>query len=134
MTRLILTGSLIPEFTKSDFADLAVDFSFRFVWGPLPSPDELATYLGARTPDHGPGCHWSDFAGAWGRSKNKSRRDLRLGEVCQQSEPNSRLLLVWLLDYFGSHPETVARFKLRLVDLERIGFNRLGKWQPPAVD
>src|SRR3981081_4522811 len=80
MARLILTGWLIPDFTKSDFADLAVDFSFRFVWGPLPSPDELATYLGARTPDHGPGCHWSDFARGWGRSKNKSRRDLGLAE------------------------------------------------------
>jgi hypothetical protein len=50
MKRLILAGCPIPEFTKSDFADLAVDFFFRFVWGELPSPDELATYLGARTP------------------------------------------------------------------------------------
>ena len=48
MTRLILTGWLIPEFTKPDFADLAVDFFFRFVWGPLPPPDELGAYLGAR--------------------------------------------------------------------------------------
>jgi hypothetical protein len=31
MTRLILTCSLIPEFTKPDFSDLAVEFSFRFV-------------------------------------------------------------------------------------------------------
>src|ERR1700736_2507275 len=143
MTRLILTGSLIPEFTKSDFADLAVDFSFRFVWGPLPSPDELATYLGARTHDHGPGCHWSDFAGAWGRSKNKSRRDLGLAEFCHQyenvqlcfgTEAKAQLLLIWLLDYFRSHPETVARLKLRLVDLEMIGLDRLGKWQPAAGD
>src|SRR5437588_10981138 len=62
MKPLILTGSLIPEFTRSDFADLAVDFHFRFVWGPLPAPDELANYLGARTSGHGPGRHWSDFA------------------------------------------------------------------------
>src|SRR5882757_9607960 len=142
MTRLILTGSLIPEFTKSDFADLAVDFSFRFVWGPLPSRDELATYLGARMPDHSPGCHWSDFASGWDRSNNRSRRDLGLAEFCQQyetvelwfdTEPNAQLLLIWLLDYFRSHPEAVARLKLRLVDLEMIELERLGKWMPPAV-
>jgi hypothetical protein len=142
MTRLILTSCLIPEFTKSDFADLAVDFPFRFVWGPLPPPDEIANYLGARTPNHGPGRHWSDFASAGGRSKSGSRRDLGLAEFCQHyetvelwfdTEPNAQLLLVWLLDYFQSHPETVARLRLRLVDLEMIGIDRLGKWQPPAV-
>ncbi len=143
MKRLILTSCLMPEFTKSDFADLAVDFFFRFVWGPLPSPDELATYLGPRGPDHAPGHHWSDFAVRWSQSENRSRRDLGLAEFCQQygtvelwfdTEPNAQLCLVWLLDYFQSHPETVARLKFRLVDLAMIGLERLGKWQPPAVD
>jgi hypothetical protein len=143
MTRLILTSCWIPEFTKSDFADLAVDFSFRFVWGPLPSPDELATYLGPRTPEHAPGHHWSDFAARWSQSENRSRRDLSLAEFCQQYEtvelwfdtqPHAQLRLVWLLDYFRSHPETVARLKFRLVDLAMIELERLGKWQPPAVD
>jgi hypothetical protein len=141
--RLILTSCLMPEFTKSDFADLTVDFFFRFVWGPLPSPDELATYLGPRGPDHAPGHHWSDFAVRWSQSENRSRRDLDLAEFCQQygtvelwfdTEPNAQLCLVWLLDYFQSHPETVARLKFRLVDLAMIGLERLGKWQPPAVD
>jgi hypothetical protein len=66
-----------------------------------------------------------------------------LAEFCRQyetvelwfdMEPNAQLQLVWLLDYFRSHPETVARLKLRLVDREMIGVDRLGKWQPPAVD
>jgi hypothetical protein len=35
MKSLILTGWLIPEFTKPDFADLAVDFFFRFVDPPM---------------------------------------------------------------------------------------------------
>ena len=143
MKRLILTSCLMPEFTKSDFADLAVDFFFRFVWGPLPSPDELATYLGPRGPDHAPGHHWSDFAVRWSQSEHRSCRDLGLAEFCQQygtvelwfdTEPNAQLCLVWLLDYFQSHPETVARLKFRLVDLAMIGLERLGKWQPPAVD
>src|SRR5258708_3517764 len=143
MTRLILTGWLIQELPKPDFADLGVDFFFRFVWGSLPSPDDLAAFLGPRAPDHEAGHHWSDFASRWSRSENRSRRDLSLAEFCQQYEtvelwfdtqPNAQLRLVWLLDYFRSHPETVARLKFRLVDLAMIGLERLGKWQPPAVD
>ncbi len=112
MKSLILTGWLIPEFTKPDFADLAVDFSFRFVWGPLPSPDELAAHLGPRAPDHAPGHHWSDFASRWSRSENRSRRDLSLAEFCQQYEtvelwfdtqPNAQLRLVWELGKWRPH-------------------------------
>ena len=142
MKPLILTSRLVPEFTEPEFADLALDFFFRFGWGELPSPDELATYLGPRTPDVEPGHHWSDFASGWGQSKSRSRRDLSLAEFCQQYEtvelwfdtqPNAQLSLVWLLDYFRSYPETVARLKFRLVDLAMIELHRLGEWRPPMV-
>jgi hypothetical protein len=144
MKPLILTGFSIPEFREPDFADLAVDFFFRFVWGEPPSADELASYLGLRTPDKGPrsGRHWSDFAGRMNRSKNSSHRDLGLAEFCQQYDtvelwfdtaPTAQLQLIWLLDHFRSHPKTVARLEFRLVDLEMIGLQRLGKWNPPAV-
>ena len=86
MKPLILTGWLMPELNTQEFCDLAVDFSFRFVWGALPSADELATYLGARTRGRGRGDHWSDFAVRWARSKNRSRRKLGLAEFCQQYE------------------------------------------------
>ena len=69
MKPLVLTGWLIPDFIDSNFADLAVHFPFHFVWGQLPSPDELAAYLGLRT-DHRPGRHWSDFTLGWEQSKN----------------------------------------------------------------
>src|SRR3954447_16470724 len=143
MRPLILTGWVIPEFIKSEFADLAVDFFFRFGWGALPSPDELATYLGPGTPDIRPAHHWSDFARPCGQSKNRSGRDLSLAEFCQQYEtvelwfdidPNAQLQLIWLLDYFRSYPKIVARLKLRLVDCEMIGLEGFGKWRPPAVD
>jgi hypothetical protein len=143
MRPLILTGWVIPEFIKSEFADLAVDFFFRFGWGALPSLDELATYLGPGTPDIKPGDHWSDFASRWSQSKSGSGRDLSLAEFCQQYEtvelwfdtqPNAQLKLVWLLDYFRSYPETVARLKFRLVDRAMIELRQLGKWLPPAVD
>src|SRR5258705_2447108 len=136
MKRLILAGWLIPEFTKPDFADLAVEFFFRFGWGPLPSPDELAAYLGPRTPDHAPGHHWS-------QSENRNSRDLSLAEFCQQYEtvelwfdmrPDAQLKLIWLLDYFRSHPKAAARLKLRIFDLEMIELRELGKWRPHMVD
>jgi hypothetical protein len=144
MKPLILTSCLMPEFIQSDFADLAADLFFRFVWGPLPPLDELAaTYLGPRTHAHRSSVHWSDYASGWGRSKNKRRRNLGLAEFCMQYEtvelwfdtdPNAQLRLVWLLDYFRSHPEIIARLKLRLVNVEMIRLERLGKWHPPAVD
>jgi hypothetical protein len=143
MKPLILTGWLAPEFTESEFADLAVNFFFRFGWGQLPSPDELATYLGPHTSDVEPGHHWSDFATRWDQSENQIRGTLSLAEFCQQYEnvelwfdtrPNAQLQLIWLLDHFRSYPETIARLKFRLVDLEMIGLDRLGKWRPPVVN
>jgi hypothetical protein len=144
MTRLILTGESGTSLMRSDLADVAILFSFRFVWGPLPSADELASYVAARSDKHGPGSHWSDFGGRW-RHANKGRKDLGLVEFCQQYEtvelwfdpgPNDQLLLIWLLDYFGSHPETAARLRLRLVDFELIGATpeELARWQVPVLD
>jgi hypothetical protein len=143
MKPLILTGWLAREFTEPEFADLALGFFFSFGWGPLPSPDELATYLGPRTANVLPGHHWSDFATKWSGSTNLKHRDLSLAEFCQQYEtvelwfdtrPDAQLRLIWLLDYFRSYPKTVAKLKFRLVDLAMIELDRFGKWRPPAVD
>jgi hypothetical protein len=143
MKPLILTGWLTPEFNRLGLADLVVDFPVRFVWGPLPSPDELSDYLGACTPAHRPSEHWSTYGSRWSQSENESREDWGLAEFCQQYEtvelwfdtkPNAQLQLIWLLDYFRSRPSIVARLKLRLIDIEMIGIDRFGKWMPPAVD
>lgn len=110
MKPLILTDQPTREFTDPEFADLTVCFIFRFGWGPLPSTDELATYLGPGTPDLEHGHHWSDFATGWKRSRNDHLDDLSLGEFCQHYEtvelwfdtqPNAQLTLIWLLDHFG---------------------------------
>jgi hypothetical protein len=127
MTRLILTGESGVDLMRSDLADVAIVFCFRFVWGPLPSPDELATYLAARSDQHPPGTHWSDFGGRWHRA-NKGCKDLGLVEFCQQYEtvelwfdpgPNDQLQLIWLLDYFRSHPETATSWEIGSL-LERL--------------
>jgi len=144
---LILTGWPIDEFEETNLGDLQAVFFFNFTWGKLPSPAKLAAHLGARTPDHGPrqGDHWSDFASRWNLSKTKSLRDLSLAEFCQQYEivelwfdtrPDAQLQLIWLLDYFHSYPETMARLKLRLLTQDMIAVRPggFGKWRPPLVD
>ena len=91
------------------------------------------------------GDHWSDFASRWELSKAKRFRNLSLAEFCQQYEtvelwfdtsPEAQLQLIWLLDYFRSYPETVARLKLRLVNRDMIELSPegFGKWSPPLVD
>src|ERR1700716_509795 len=81
MKPLILTGWLIPDFTKSDYADLAVWFFFRFVWGALPSPHELETYFGARMPDQAPGSHWSGFFRRMGAEQKQESQKSGVGRV-----------------------------------------------------
>jgi hypothetical protein len=144
MKPLILCGGSGVSLMHTDIADLVVPFISRFVWGPLPSPDDLATYLAARSGKHGPGSHWSDYAGRWCRA-SKDRKDLGLIEFCEQYQtielwfdpgPNDQLQLIWLLDYFRFHPEIVARLRMRLVDFDLVGASHeeLGRWQVPAVD
>ena len=127
MKRLILTSLSGASLIRTDLGDLVVYFCARFVWGPLPSPDELSNYLGARSDDPRPGDHWSVFVGRWPSAINKAGRDIGLIEFCLQFEtvelwfepaPNDQLQLIWLLDYFRSHPEVVARLRLRLVDFD----------------
>jgi hypothetical protein len=144
MTRLILTSDSGFSLERSDLADIVIPFSFRFVWGPLPSPDDLATYLAARSDNHAAGTHWSDYVGRW-RPATKVHKDYGLLEFCQHCEtielwfdpaPKDQLQLVWLLDYFRSHPQIVGRLRLRLIDYDLIGVSSegLGRWKMPVVD
>jgi hypothetical protein len=143
MTRLILTNSAIPDFTRRGYADLAVEFYLRFVWGRLPPLGKLAaTYLGARVPSRDHALNWSSAPAKWNRSKNSEHRDLGLAEFCElyetvelwfEAEPNAQLQLIWLLDYFRSHPKVVSGLKLRLVDSEIAELGGPDKW-PPVVD
>ncbi len=147
MKPLILSGESGVSLMDTDLADLVVPFIFRFVWGPLPSPDELATYLAARSDKHGPGSHWSDYAVRWGRASkdSKDRKDLGLIEFCGQYQtielwfdpgPNDQLQLIWLLDYFRSHANIVAKLRLRLVDFSLLvaTSGELERWKGPALD
>jgi hypothetical protein len=94
----------------------------------LPSPDELASYVAARSEKHGPGEHWSNFVGLW-RHGSKARRELALFEFCRPYEiielwfdpaPDDQLQLICWLDWFKSYPEISAKLKLRLIDFNLI--------------
>jgi hypothetical protein len=143
MKRLILTSQSGTGLYRTELADAVVCFIFRFVWGPLPSPEELATYLAEFSDSHGPGTHWSTYAYRWPRDDSASRA-LGLVELCRSCEvvelwfdpsPNDQLQLVWLLDYLHFHPDIVPRLRLRLVDfnLIRASAEELGRWEVPAV-
>src|SRR6202012_1118640 len=147
MKPLILTGWMLKDFMRPNVADLAIFVYFKFAWGPLPSTDELAAYFNPLPSDDGArsDAHWSDFASRWNQSENKDYGNLALAEFCQLYEivelwvdtrPQNQLELIWLLDYFHSHPEVMPRLKLRLLRLDMIGFpnNELGEWRPPLVD
>jgi len=126
MKRLILTSSSGTNLSRTGLADLVITSFFRFAWGPLPCPDELAAFLGPRSKEQGSGYHWSGYVGGWGPDAEE-RRDLGLAEFCEPCEtielwfdpdPNDQLLLIWLLDYFQAHPKTAAKLVLRLVDFD----------------
>jgi hypothetical protein len=148
MKPLVLASSPAPDFTRGGFADLALSLRFfRFIWGPQPSQDELAHHLGPRIRSHdGLGAkHWSDWRSGGKASENRSYRNLSLADFCQHYEtvelwfdayPGDQLTLIWLLDYFKSHPETVSRLKVRLLDREMIwiGPDGISDWRPPIVE
>jgi hypothetical protein len=108
MKPLILTCWPLHDFRQPNVADLAVFVYFKFAWGPLPSPDELAAYFDPLPSDDGPrSSHWSDFASRWNQSENRSYGYLALAEFCQLYEvvelwfdtrPQNQLELIWLLD------------------------------------
>ena len=146
MTRLILTtdDSGAGSLRQAGLADIVIPFGLRFVWGPLPTPEELATLLAARSAKHvSPGSHLSDFVRP--RQLEKvGANDLGLIDLCERCEtielwvdpdPNSQLTLIWLLDYLRHHLKIALKLTLLQADV-RIGNyppEELATWRLPAV-
>ncbi|WP_426614981.1 hypothetical protein [Bradyrhizobium sp. McL0616] len=127
MKRVILTGPSGLDLMHSGLADVVIPFMFRCVDGPLPL-NELAVYVAAHSETAKPGAHWSDFVGRWPQDA-EDRSDLSLTEFSQHYSvvelwfdrtPNDQLQLIWLLDYLRSHPEMLAKSKLRLIAFDLI--------------
>jgi len=144
MKPLILAGQHGTNFEGSGRSEAAATFLFRFVQGKLSSGDKLASYVAALTEDHGLGDHWSVFTHPWNKM-HQSLKPLGLVDVCRSFEtvelwfdpaPNDQLQLVWLLDLLSSHPEVVAKLKVRLVDFDLLMARpeELARWKVPAID
>ena len=146
MRRLILTTEEYGPhlLTKASRADVAVPFSFRFVWGSLPSEAELKTLLEARSTKHSSeGSHWLDFTPDWRREEIEGK-DLGLIDFCERFETielwanpdsNSQLTLVWLLDTLRHHAKIVAKLALVQANV-RIAHREpeeIARWRLPAV-
>ncbi|MBR0811760.1 hypothetical protein JQ544_09510 [Bradyrhizobium diazoefficiens] len=135
MKRVILTSSSGVSLALADRADLVIPFIYRFVSGPLPSAGHLNGYLAWRESrtwyDE---MHWSDCVPV--RYSLLLRRQDRAGAllwVCENygvdvielwfdSEPNSQLQLVWILDYLRSKPPSATeKLRLRHVDFDLRG-------------
>ncbi|WP_249137320.1 hypothetical protein [Bradyrhizobium canariense] len=126
MKRLILTSSSGSELAQSGLAELVISSSFHFEWGPLPSPEKLAAYFGARSANLRPGDHWSDWGIRWPKDI-KDRKHLPLADFCQQYDvvelwfaraPRDQLQLVCLLDHLSSCSALTRKLRLRLVASE----------------
>jgi hypothetical protein len=136
MKRLILTSSSGANLLRAGLAEAVILSFFRFVWGPLPPPAKFESYFGLRA-DQAPGEHWSDWSPPKRWSPDaEARSHLPLAEFCAPYDaielwfdpnPNDQLQLVWLLDYFRSHPEPAGKLKLRLIDFN---LNRLPEQMP----
>ncbi len=146
MKPLVLTSMSGFHFTVSNYVEATIPFSFRFVWGPLPSPDELAAYLGPRSEEQKRGRHWSDFVDwSLGRVAPGASKHSGLIEFCGHYEtielwfdpdPGDQLQLIWLLDHFRSDPEIAPKLILRLVDrdLEELSREWFSEFEMPAAD
>ncbi|QDP20884.1 hypothetical protein [Bradyrhizobium cosmicum] len=143
MKRLILTSSFGSDLAKSGLAEIAVFFAFRFVWGPLPSPEYFAAYFGAQSGTLKPGDHWSDWANVW-PDAFKDLRNLPFADFCKRYDeielwfepsPDDQLQLIWLLDYLDSRPELLQKLRLRLLadDLFELRDKKFGPSRVPVV-
>ena len=124
MTRLILTAdsSSAGSVVSAGHADLAVPIELRMVWGPPRSDAELAAFLTARMSQP-LDCHWLDSTPP-SRLEKFGMNGLGLIEACarcdtvelwMETEPNTQLVLIWLLNYFGPEAKTL-NIILRHVD------------------
>jgi hypothetical protein len=143
MTRLILTtdDSGAGSLKQTGLADIVIPFGLRFVWGPLWSEAEFATWLAARSTS--PGSRWLDNLDP--RHFGATGTDIGFVDFCERCEtielwidpePNAQLTLVWLLDYLRPHRKVVS--KLRLVQADtRIGEhtpNQVIAWHLPSIE
>src|SRR3954454_10440097 len=142
MKRLILTtdDSGAGCLRQTGLADIVISFGARFVWGPLPSDQELDELSGLRSPPHD---HW--FRDVYRKNfADVGESEIGMIDLCHRCDtielwidpdPNAQLTLVWLLNWLRAHEKIVAKLRLVQADV-RIGNHRPEEvigWQRSAV-
>ncbi len=135
MSRLILTfdDSGAGSLKQSKLADCVIYLGHNFVWGRLRPANELNALLSRRAAGSAVAEHWAD--NLRGAVFEKARQQgTGLIEFCEGfetielwagPEPNEQLQLVWLLDFFRSHPRLASKLVLIQTDV------RIGEHLPP---
>jgi len=136
MTRLILTSSDSAGgcLLRAGVGDIVIPFGFRFVWGELPSAEQLEALLGPGSLDHFPEHRLGEF-------HLKGMGPLDLCERCETIElwfdpaPNAQLVLAQLLDCVSSRESIVSKLTLFQADVDIADQNpeTISKWKPPGV-
>src|SRR6516225_9660790 len=102
---------------RSRASNIALSFSLRFVWGQLPSEEQLAMGLEPRSARHCKrGDHWLDGVGRdW--LMGFGTPDIGFLHLCDKfdsigvwlaPQPNNQLVLVWLLDLLRRNKEATT--------------------------
>lgn len=144
MSHLILTTNHAAGETlrRAGVASSAIGLNVRFVFGQLPSAQELAALLGPRSARHAADRqHWLDHLP---RDCLGQKKDLGLLEFCEpfdsvelwvDPQPNDQLVLIWLLESLRPYREVIS--KLSLVQTDDTIFNyrpeSVSKWKLPVV-
>ncbi len=141
MSNLILTTNPFAGETLRrtvGVASSAIGLNVRFVFGQLPSAQELAALLGPRFAGRP---HWLDHLP---RDCLGEKKDLGLLEFCEpfdsvelwvDPQPNDQLVLIWLLDFLRPYREVISKLSLVQTD-DAIFYYRpesVAKWKLPVV-
>ncbi len=124
-------------------ANAAIGFRLRFVWGKLPSEEQLMIGLEARSSKHGNvGDHWLDDVARTSLA-GFGNRDIGLFGFCAKFDsievwadpwPNDQLVLVWLLNLLRPYKEFTTKLSLVQTDDSAGNYHpqSVAKWKLPA--
>ncbi|WP_235940537.1 hypothetical protein [Bradyrhizobium hipponense] len=138
MSHLILATNYLAADTlrQSGAANIALSFCMRFVFGQLPSAEQLIMGLERRSAKHcNPGDHWLDEV-CRDCLEGFGTRDIGFFELCAKfdsievwvdPQPNDQLVLVWLLDLLRPYKEITTKLSLVHTD------DAVTKYHPESV-
>ncbi|WP_027527838.1 hypothetical protein [Bradyrhizobium sp. Ec3.3] len=145
MSHLILAtnGLAAGTLRQAGMMNVVLGFCLRFVWGRLPSEEQLVMGLEPRSAKHcNIGDHWLDDVQKC-QLKGFGTRDIGFFELCEKfdsievwvdPQPNDQLVLVWLLNLLRPYKEITTKLSLVHTDDAVAGYQpeSVVEWKLPA--